>query len=156
VKATQETEIGGITYQVTMLPGMTGLRFFAKLGRLLSPALGQLKSLGELGDLEKLKLGEVQIGQLAPVFASLFERLTEEEMVSIANTLLESAQYIDTDKMGQKVILPLRSAMNTHFQGKTFRLLKLIFFALKVNFADFSEALADAGSTSGDQTAASA
>lgn len=128
---TQESKvIDGMTFTVQQLPAMRALRLLNRLGRFFTPALASLVGGGG-------KLGQADVGALAAAAGGLFDRLSEDELERLTKDLLETATVaIDGKDTG-----PVMPQFDLLFQGKMGAVLKLLAFALQVNYSDFSDAL---------------
>lgn len=111
---TKSKEIDGVTYTVTQLPGMKALKMQPRLARVIAPALA---------------LASTDVGA---GIASLFERLTPDELDAIARELLFNATADEIPLFGTK------GCFDSHFAGCSERVLTLLRFAIEeVNFAGF-------------------
>ena len=97
----------------------------ARLGRILGPALPAVATLGAMGE------DGAGVDALAPVAVALFERLTEDEIESLAKELLATAS-VD----GRELLREFDLTM----QGRILTVIKLCGFAIEVNYADFFDA----------------
>lgn len=132
----QELEIDGVKYSVTQLTGWKSVKMLPRLGRALGPAFGKLMGgLAQNGEFSldrKVTFGLVA-GSIGPALVDLFERLTENELEGIARVLLETATF--TDESGRTAhLLPV---FDIHFQGKPASVLRLLAFAIEVNYGSF-------------------
>ncbi len=111
---TKSKEIGGVTYTVTQLPGMKALRMQPRLARVIAPALAQAST------------------DIGAGVASLFERLTPDELEAITRELLYNATADEIPLFGVK------GCFESHFAGRSEKLIALLRFAIEeVNFAGF-------------------
>jgi hypothetical protein len=127
--ATQERVIDGMTFRVTQLPAMRGVKMLNRLVRILGPAAGRAFA----GADPSAGLGGLDVGALGGAVAALTERLSDDELESIIRTLLETATVDNT---------PLLPVFDLKLQGRMGSLLKLLGFALEVNYSNFTSVLA--------------
>ncbi len=119
---TKFKEIDGARYGVSQLPAMRGLRMFNRLTRVLGPALTKAAAADGLGSLPDALL-------------LLTEKLSDDELEAITRELLYNATQNEA---------PLMSLFDTLMAGKTGTVLKLLAFAVEVNYASFFDALRSA------------
>jgi hypothetical protein len=134
MQKTQERVIDGTRFAVTQLPAMRGFKMFHRLGRALGPAIAQVA-----GGL-KGKLAEMNVAELGAGVGALLERLDENDLEAITGELLKTA-HIDGK--------PLMPSFDLLMQGRIPTLLKLLAFAIEVNYGNFRDwlpALADQAS----------
>lgn len=124
MKATETTVIDGAEYSITQLPGRRGLEMFGKLAGIMGPAALEALSKGFSMDED--------ISNLAPIGLALFSQIKPGELTTITDELFYAALINGK---------PLKEQADIIFQGKTFTLLKVIAFAVKVNYYDFFDAL---------------
>lgn len=130
-QVTQEREIDGMSFAVTQLPGMRGLKLLARLGRVLGPAVAKALA----GASNGLK-GEVDFEVMGEAVGTLFERLTEKELEEVTRELLQAATVDNR---------PLLQGFDVTMQGKTLTILKVLLFAFEVNYGSFLDVLKDLG-----------
>jgi hypothetical protein len=130
VRAIESREIDGLTFQVQQLPGRRGSRLSARLMRMLLPAAAE--AVGGGGKLPT-GLADLDLSGLGKAAQTLFERLTVEEFESIREELMEGAMV--TMENGNTVAL--KPVFDDVMAGRAFTTLKLMQFALEVNFKDF-------------------
>jgi hypothetical protein len=128
MRTMEERAIDGNLYAVSQLPGSRGLEMFGKLAGLLGPAA--LEAIAKGASLEK------DLQTLAPAAVLLFSRLQPGDLSAIAKELLGPASVNGT---------PLEPTFETHFQGRILHLLKVMVFAVEVNYRDFFAALGGLG-----------
>jgi hypothetical protein len=131
-------EIDGFTYSVDQLPGRKSITFLARLGRIVGPSLGPLvkalKFEGKTVDLTKLELEPIGVA-----IGKLFVDLSETETDAIMRELLQGATYVDGDR-----IVNVWDTFDLHFKGRPAAGLKLVAFAMEVNYGNFFGALKSA------------
>lgn len=117
-------DIDGITIRTIQLPPLRAFPLMAKLGKILSPALGQL------GDVSM----DSDIKELAPALGELFSQLDERDAQSLIMEIFASSAAQLPEKL-----VPLNTVemINTVFAGRFLTMLKAMKFVLEVNFADF-------------------
>ncbi len=141
MRSTDTRTIDGFSYDVTQLPGMRGVRFLARLGRIVGPSLG-----GLITSLQGGGLAGADLSAVAVSVGRLFIDLTENELEAICRELLGSATY--RDPVTQKIV-PVMDDFDLHFQGRAASVLKLLAFALEVNYGNFFDALRGAVTAQG-------
>ena len=120
---TETREIDGLTFEVTQLPFMRQGKVFARLAAAFGPALAKMAD----GGLDR---------ELGSALEVLFARLTESEFDYLVKALLETAYVRDGDRricVGQNPDAVL--------SGRNMTGLKLLKFAVEVNWQDFFGAL---------------
>jgi hypothetical protein len=141
----QEKLIDGARYQVTQLPYSRGMPLGLKLAKVVGPAIAEgLKNLeipsdASVRDLENLKIEKI-LPHLSAAVATLLERLDQETLSNLTDTLAEYTQIVSEGKS-----ISLKDDMEIRFAGNYGTYLKWLGFALKVNFAGFLPELADGG-----------
>lgn len=130
---TRELELGGKKFMLAQLPAMRALRLSARLGKMFGPAL----------------IGAIMAGGLnsdaLPALATLFDRLSPEELEVLTRELLANATVIMTDDNGRQQNAPVMDVFDGLFQGRLQDVLQLLREALVLNFgATFSELVAAA------------
>jgi hypothetical protein len=128
--------IDGHTYRVTQLPFKLGQKLLVRLYKTMGPvfagalaAIPRLKEDQSLGDLNGL---QVLTGLANPVTA-LADRLTEDELAYVTDTLME---YTELHKGGDRWI-KLDKEAEFHFSGRYGAYLRWMGFALGVNYTNF-------------------
>lgn len=129
MRETRELEIGGKTYRVTQLPAMRSLKLLNRLGRVLGPALGTLAGAATSSS----GLSGMDVGKLGEAAELLFDKLSEKELEDIVLQLTELVECSD----GEKSFVLTKPHIDTLFQGDVGGLLKLVAFALEVNYGSF-------------------
>jgi hypothetical protein len=127
-------------FTVQQMGGKAGGKLFVRLSSYLFPAVGQLgEALGKM-DFSKGLSSDLDVGSVARGISAasgvLFDKLTEQEYEELLAKLLETA-YVEVN--GKTVQLwPLWDDV---MAGKVLTQLKLLAFALEVNYSDFLPAL---------------
>jgi len=142
MRQSETREIDGMKFTVQQMGGKQAGRLFVRLSSYLFPAISQAA-----GALDKLDLkaglsgAEVDVGAvgrgLSAAAKTLFERLTEDEYESLLQQLLETA-LVRSPKGGDVPLWPVFDDMTA---GKVLTQVKLVAFALEVNYRDFLPAL---------------
>lgn len=140
MRAIESREIDGMKFTVQQLGGKAAGKLFVRLNSYLIPAIAQGgEALGKLnlakGTDTDIDLGAVGQG-LAAASKVLFEKLTEDEYENLLGQLLETAT-VKTAK-GE---LPLWPQFDDLMAGAVLTQLKVLKFALEVNYRDFFSAL---------------
>jgi len=117
---TKTRSIDGLNFGVTQLPAMRGLRLFNRLGRVLAPAVARAAA--------SQTDGEVQLEGLAGALDLLFAKLSDDELEGITRELLWNATVEGR---------PLLQELDATLGGKVGTLLKLVGFAVEVNYGGF-------------------
>ncbi len=124
---TQERAIDGRTYTVQQLPARIALKALNRLGKVFAPAVAAATAAFG-GDATQAKLDTLQVDKLGGAIEALFAHLGDADLDFFIATFLETA-LVD----GQ----PLRAQLDVVFMGQIDGLLKLLAFAVEVNFGSF-------------------
>lgn len=137
MKKPQVTNIAGHVVHVQCFPTRLGFEVERRLARALAPALHKLGgAVSSVQDLARL-----DVGVLADGFQTLLENMPESEFEWLQARLLELIM-ID-NKSATEVV-------DGVFQGELLAYNKLLWFAIKANFADFGAGLRAAAARLGD------
>lgn len=120
---------GLIQAHSTQLPALRAFKLMTRLGKLLGPAMGQLKGV-------KLK---AKADALLPVLTALFESLEPDEADGLAQQILEGTHVVAG---GKAVTLNSAPAIDAVFGGRLLLMLRVMAFAVEVNYRDFFRGLA--------------
>ena len=125
MRSKQETEISGFTYEVTQLGARVATNCAFRLSKMLGPMMisGRPEVSSVMASLHYADQADFE-----------FWRDTMVSEIAIVRIL---------DNGGGKstrTFEPLKASFDEHFAGRTADLFKLLFFASKVNFADFFSA----------------
>src|SRR5258708_2424843 len=131
----QERDIDGFKFTVQQLTAMKSLRMLNRLGRIVGPALGKAGGAAQ-GGFENLNVKD-----LGDAVGTLFERLSDDELESITRELLSGATV--TMSNGQNGLL--MPQFDLVLQGRPETILKLLKFALEVNYQNFFRGFAGLG-----------
>lgn len=142
-RKTETTEIDGLKFTVTQLPGRKAAEMSVRLLTMLAPAVA--KAGAGLGSVDWSRGASASV-DMGRVFAdmglaaeTLFARLTPDEIQRVSKELYAFAKV---EENGQE--LPMTDAViDEVFAGRAGALFRFLIFALKVNFADFGPALAE-------------
>lgn len=129
MRVTQTRQIGARTYAVSQLPARRALEMFGRLGKALGPAAFEAVARG--GQVDPESDAMELVGALAPALGTVFARLPPGELSAIADELLEPATCDG---------VPVKPQLDLLFQGQILELLKVLAFAVEVNYADFFDA----------------
>lgn len=110
-----------------MLSASAGTKLLVKLGRMLGPAFAQVAT-GE-GGMDREIDGALFMGAVSALFASADPDEVDAVLKELASVTLADGKA-------------LRPIYDIHFSGKIGRLMKWAGFALRVQYEDFSAALA--------------
>lgn len=142
-RQTEEIEISGSIYRLTMLPTKRAQRLLAKLTRVLVPSLA--KAVGSAAAAQALKedglkgLLDMNIGAgVADGVLHLFDKLTEDEQAHILGELLLDAMV---KPEGAERMVKLSDVSEDHFAGRISVQYRVAFESLKLNYSDFWQPL---------------
>jgi hypothetical protein len=121
--------IDGVQFTVQQLPAMRSMKLMHKLAKALGPAM--LKAVGSGGSLKELNLGNA--GDAAQM---LFEKFSADDFEALIRELLETALVT---RGGSQI--PLMPVFDDEMCGKPDTVLKLLRFALSVNYQSFWKGL---------------
>ncbi len=128
---TENRTIDGLEFTTTQLPAMTAFGLIPRLGRVVAPTLTKLTTMNGADD-------------VGPALAELFSKLDPDEAQALTRDLLRATSV----KINGKVVpLDRDETINIAFGGRLTLLLKAVWFAVQVNFADFLEAASVGGSS---------
>lgn len=156
----QETEIAGHHYKVSMLQATRGWKLLLRVAKMVGPSIGivvdgvglsEAKPGGE-GFLQRLadkKLGDQFFEQ---AIRTLTEAVGEKDLQHVINELAQMTK-VRWQRNGElSDWMPLAGDnFEIHFQGQPGLMLQWLGFALKSQFADFSDALGNAVMLQGDK-----
>lgn len=123
---TQTKTIDGHKFTVTQLPAMRGLRMFRRLGSAVAPAIARAVESAKAG-------GDLELASAASAVDLLFSKLTEDELEAITRELLSQST------MDDMALFP--SQFDLKLSGRIETVLKLLAFAVEVNYRGFFDAL---------------
>lgn len=132
--------IAGYVVTVSPLGAWQSLETLQTLSKMIGPALGKLggaaaASIGNEGDAEKKALEGVTQSLMAALVA-----LQPGELQSVGKALLANTMVL-TPKAGPGEEVSILRVFDTEFAGQTLTVLKVIAFAIEVNYGDFFAAL---------------
>lgn len=119
-------EIEDLTVTTQQLPAMRAYSVFARLGKIIGPALAAVQGVS-VSNLEELDVSEI-----APAIGKALEGLAEDEPLVLK---LLASTFVVLD--GKKIELTGDAQINRAFSGRFKALLLTLKFALEVNFSDF-------------------
>lgn len=143
-KDSQDTEIDGLKFTSYQLDPLELYPMAPRILKLLAPVLPFVASLGGGLNAKAIeKLFAQDVGKLAPILTALGEGLGAKENANLPVELLKrTVAYLpdpDDDEAEPKArSLTTAKDINAVFRGKFFTMLKAMWFALGVNFEDFS------------------
>ncbi len=134
--AKSETQrIGDHDYECSQLTWGASTQLFGRLLKSLGPAMGTVAGASAVS---KGLMG----AEMGPAVKMLAKDLTADDVMYIVNKFLDQKAIKLKHDMGYK---PMTMEMwDLHFTGQFFNSLKVIVFALKVNFGDFLDGVRDA------------
>jgi len=118
---------GDALITVTQLPGMEGARTLIRLGEILGPGLAGLAAAVRFGRADHMSVA----------MATLFKSLTGDTFEELLRKLLETATV--KTKGTERELLPEWDLL---MQGQASEWFKILWFALEVNYGNFTDALA--------------
>lgn len=125
-RATQSQDIDGTMFAVSQLPAMRSMRLMHRLAKAVGPAL--LKAAGG----KAVSLKELDLSNAGEAAQMLFETFSENDFETLIRELLESATV---EHEGRTI--PLMPVFDVVMAGKPGTILKLLKFALEVNYGSF-------------------
>lgn len=157
---TDKKEIDGYTYEVTQLGNKKGRRLMVRLFKLVGPAAAEfLAALGGKDGKDMKSIGDLSTESLANAVADFADRITEDELDHIVETLAAKTRV---NQAGGGAMADLSSDVQDQlWAGSNTTMFKWLAFALEHNYRDFFGGLgslgalfsrAEAGSPSPSQT----
>jgi len=122
----QERTIDGIAFKVSQLPATRAFHVLHRLGKVVSPALSKAASALSPG----AGLEGINLSDLASALETFFTSCTTTDLDYFIEQLLFNAVADDA---------LLKPVFEVKLQGKMGTLLQLLYFAVEVNFSDFSD-----------------
>lgn len=119
-------DIDGFKIQISPLPCTKALEVLHRLGQSLSPSVAAM--LGLLQGGQQIDLASVDIAELGGALVAFFRGCSWPDLKYFIDNLLQPALCNDQ---------PLLRTMDITFQAKTMSLLKVLVFAIEVNYSDF-------------------
>lgn len=138
-KKTFDTAQGKAEITFMQLDGIAAGKLLIRLGRVIGPALA---SLGSGVDVRASALGGLDLkgNALPDAVMALFDKLTEQEFEHLARELLRGCVVVVGGESND-----LWDVYGELFRGQVFGGLVVIWHAIKVNFGNFTGALASVG-----------
>ena len=121
---TNRKTIGGAEYEIGMLKWGAANELFGRLVKSLGAALGKLATGNSMVNVD-----------IGPVIGKLAQDLTSDDILDIRDILI--GEKAIKFKTGQGWPAMDKNMWEVHFAGKYFDSMKVIVFALKVNYGDF-------------------
>ena len=124
-----ERTIDGEKYTFCQLPAKKSLKLMTRIVRIIGAPIGA--ALGELPDGDKVSM-EVLLDRnfnMGAIVAALCDRLDEDEVEAIVDTLLSQVIHEGAGEISKQV--------DTHFAGRLPHLLKVLAAALSHEYGDF-------------------
>lgn len=119
-------DIDGFKIQISPLPCTKSLEVLHRLGLCLSPSVAAM--LGLLQGGQQIELSSLNLGELSVALVAFFRGCSWPDLKYFIDNLLAPALCNDA---------PLLKTMDITFQAKTLSLLRVLVFAIEVNYADF-------------------
>jgi hypothetical protein len=142
-QASQSTTIDGVKFEVFMLDPDKAMKHSLSLLKIIGPGAGAIADLKQSGGLENVEsIGDLDWGDdgFQRLFSAILDKIDSEFLLELINDLSEVSEV---EPGGN-----LQACRALLFRGKTALQFKWLWFALKVNYQDFSGAL---GSVFGPQ-----
>lgn len=132
--------LNGYVITVAPLPGWQSLETLQTLAKMIGPALGKLggaaaASIGNETDAERKALEGVTASLMAALVA-----LQPGELQAVGKALLGNTMVLTPKAAAGEDVAILR-VFDTEFAGQTLLILKILVFAIEVNYGDFFAAL---------------
>jgi hypothetical protein len=130
-------EIDGYRYAVVQLPATTGRKISVELAKALAPALTAMVKDAKLGQVSVSSLldKELSAGDIGDAVEVLFDRLPPRRIDELMTLFAEHSDVFG-DGFGDGGA-PLAKNFDEHFAGRYAAMYQWLWFALRVNFADF-------------------
>lgn len=137
-RETQAKVMDGLTFKVQQMGGREASRLFVRISRYLIPSIARAGKVMDKIDFTKGMNQDIDVGNIASGLGEaadfLFEHLDEKEWDYLVDHLLDTCLVYD-GKTERLLMQP--GVFDEVMAGKVFTQLKLIQFALEVNFKDF-------------------
>ncbi len=137
-------EIGEHTYEVKQLGSLHSDLVFARFMKLAAPALQALEGKEDKPETSLPFGGDTYAVKFDVLFDAVFRTASSAqpaELMWLRDEMLKCTSLVMVGQSASGVEVPVLQPMtklyDQHFKGRTVDRLKLISFALKVNFADF-------------------
>lgn len=132
---TKEDKIDGFDVRTSQHPARAAARLLAKVGRSIGPALGALRGV----KLDGAKLGDFDVAALGPALSALFESMKDTDLDALIADVLSHTTIVMPNDAGKMHVYDLSNAdiIDAAFTGNLPLMMKVIKFALGVNFASF-------------------
>ncbi len=127
---TKDRTIGDTTYYVTQMPSSRARKLLVRLFKIIGPTIGALTEGSTAG-----KISEIKVKVICDVLASVAANMGDDDLEFFVREILTGGFVKYATASGQPT-MSLEVA-EIHFVGKTHDLLRLIGFALEVNFGGF-------------------
>jgi len=128
MRVEQSREIDGFTYQVNQLPARKGLELLTEVATVAGPLVAAMGDKGLSGLLDS----EADGGAFLGVAKAIAGSLDSKRVLGITDTLA-GVTYLEGKAL-------TGNALDAHFMGRVFSMLKWLAFALEVQFGDFFNA----------------
>ena len=137
----QTKEINDHTYTVMMLDPFVANDVLIELGHVIGPSIGGIVGAHSGGGLENVLDAEPDAAMIQAAIGGLFLRIDKANMRWLLDTLMAVSE-VDGK--------PLKKQAPLHFRGKIGEMYQWLWFALTVQYADFTEWLAPVIARAGD------
>jgi hypothetical protein len=129
----QAREIDGLAITVQPLPAMRAFKLLHKILKAVAPSAAKALASGDLKN--------ISFGSLSEAAEILFDRLSEEDLAAVTRQLLDMA-FVTSE--GEQRPARNGDVLHAAFDGRMGALIKVIGFALEVNYGDFLAVLKSA------------
>lgn len=136
MKASQTRTIAGIEYSITQMPARKGTHWFYRLMGVLGPAATKLGGLGKGSTAQSLTMADLMdnVDELGAAVEVIYEKLPPEEFEEMRQAFFWSLERKDAKGFTD---LSDANKFDVELAGEVFTVLKLMAFAIEVNFGDF-------------------
>jgi hypothetical protein len=125
---TEDKDIGGLRFTCTQFPALHATALFARLLKILGPALGAIMKLDPAAQLEDVALE----------LASAFGALNPDDVPDLVLRILTGTAVLVPDAGGgRQIALNKKENIDAVFSGSLMTMFQATGFALQVNYRDF-------------------
>lgn len=142
---TETRNIDGATYQSTQLSAWASLKLLHRLASLVGQPLIVLIVKGaKAGSVSGALDSDLDEGSLGLAVANMLAQLDDGVLESVTRQILASTSVKQEGKS-----VDVLDVFDLHFRGRMFHLMRVIQFALEVNYRDFTGGLRSIGKRDG-------
>lgn len=136
----QKKTIQGYTVTVGALPAWQSLEVLQQLSKMIGPAVARLGTAAGASSLDTPEGNAQALAGLGDAITGALTALKPGELVALSKQLLSQTLVLTPDSTEGKEV-PILKVFDQVFQGQILLALKIITFAIEVNFGDFFAAL---------------